>query len=1108
MMEGLRIYNLFPTLAGSIADWTAQLPRIAAMAFNAVYLNPFHYPGFSGSLYAVKDYYRLNPRFRGNAAADDDALLRGFTEAASGYGLRVIMDLVVNHTARDSELAACRPEWFARDDDGELLSPYAVDPDNPERRTVWGDLAELDYRPPQGEDIAGYFAALVRHYVGLGFGGFRCDAAYKVPASVWRQLIGAAKSCGSDVLFCAENLGAREEEVLALADAGFDYLFNSVKWWDFESPWLLDQYERYRHIAPSIGFPESHDTERLVTELLAAGFPDDQIEARYRQSYAFAAAFSTGVMMPMGFEYGWSRRLRVVAGEDDPPEPPRFDLSEFIAGVNRMRAAVPALNEEGPQRRLSRSDDALVLLFRQSGQGPERAFTLVNTAEHEAREIVADELIRAAGIDYLGDRLALDEVMPGGERRPAPSRFRIDPLGVSVLRASLRPVRVVPVCRTEQAARDPGHRPEWRPEARILIEDVWPEVDGGRYPIKRVAGDEVAVWADIFRDGHDRIAAVLKFAFEDEDWQEMPFVFYGNDRWVARFRPDRVGRWRYAIEAWTDVFESWREDLLKKREAGQEVALELAEGQRLAAAAAIRAAKADRARLRAIGREFAKADPERRAALMMSEELRALMARADDRADRVRYRNELELIVDRPEARFAAWYEMFPRSQGRVPDKSATFDDMIARLGDIAALGFDVVYLVPIHPIGRVNRKGRDNATVAAPNDPGSPYAIGAAEGGHRAVNPDLGTLDDFRRFVTAAAALGLEVALDFAVQCAPDHPWVDQHREWFHFRPDGSIKYAENPPKKYEDIVNVEFYNPDREGLWKELRDTVLFWVDQGVRTFRVDNPHTKPLPFWEWLIREVKALCPDAVFLSEAFTRPKMMRALAKAGFTQSYTYFTWRNTKGELIEYLTELTQGPAKEYFRPNFFTNTPDILPVFLQEGGRPAFRIRLVLAGTLSPAYGIYNGFELCENTPIPGREEYLHSEKYEHKVWDWDRPGNIKRDIAVLNRFRRDNPALHELTNLRFLDCADPNLLAYAKISADRRNVVIVAVNLDPHGLHAGEIVLPLHEFGLSVNREFSVAEAFSGRVETWRGERRFLSLDPQSDPALLFRLLPADPR
>jgi starch synthase (maltosyl-transferring) len=731
---------------------------------------------------------------------------------------------------------------------------------------------------------------------------------------------------------------------------------------------------------------------------------------------------------------------------------------------------------------------------------------LINTQERAAREIGKDELLGAAGLFELGNRLAVCEMLPGGDERPVRGRLTIAPLEVRVLRVALRPARRVEIGGWNRKHRQPAHHPEWQRDARILIEDVWPEIDGGRYPAKRVAGDEVAVWADIFRDGHDAITAALKYAFEDEPWQETRFAFHDNDRWVARFRPGRVGRWRYTIEAWTDHFASWREDLIKKRDAGQDVALELIEGEAIVAAAVPQVSGEDAAQLRqSIERLKKTAETAWRTELMLSHQLRELMRRAEARSDRVRYGRELELVIDRPEARFAAWYEMFPRSQGKVPGKSATFDDCIERLGDVAALGFDVVYLVPIHPIGRVNRKGRDNNPVAQPGDPGSPYAIGAAEGGHRAVDPELGTLDDFRRFVAAAAELGIEVALDFAIQCAPDHPWVAEHKQWFRFRSDGSIRYAENTPKKYEDIVNVDFDNPDREGLWTELRDTVLFWIDQGVRTFRVDNPHTKPVPFWEWLIREVKARCPEAVFLSEAFTRPKMMRALAKAGFTQSYTYFTWRNTKAELIEYLTELTQGPAKEYFRPNFFTNTPDILPVFLQEGGRPAFRIRLVLAGTLSPAYGVYNGFELCENAAIPGREEYLHSEKYEYKVWDWHRPGHIKRDIAVLNRFRRENPALHELTNLRFFDCADPNILAYAKATADRSNIVIVVVNLDPRARHDSEIELPLGEFGLAPDQEFSVEEAFTGRVISWRGPRQHISLDPETYPALLFRLLPA---
>ena len=1108
MNEGLRIYNLFPTLAGTIRDWTMHLPRIAGMGFNAVYINPFHYPGFSGSLYAVKDYYRLNPRFRGGEAADDDALLAGFTVAAHAHGLRIIMDLVVNHTSKDSELVASRPYWFARDSHGELVSPYAIDPTDARRKTVWGDLAEFDYQAPQQDQIIVYFQELVRHYIGLGFDGFRCDVAYKVPAKVWSGLTDAAKTAAPSAIFCAETLGAPYDAVLALGEAGFDYLFNSVKWWDFESPWLLEQYEAFRHIAPSIGFPESHDTDRLVTELLATGVPETEIEPRYRRAYAFAAAYSTGVLMPMGFEYGWSRHLDPVTVRGE-PEPKRFDLSGFIAEVNAMKKAVPALNEEGPQRLLTGPKDPLVVLERQTESREERALVLVNTHERRSREIEIATFLPG---------LHLTDVSPGYGPVVGP-RLVVDPLGVRVLRAcgSLR-------------ERPVGLHPLWRPEARIGIESVYPELDGGRYPVKRVLGDEFEVQADVFRDGHDKLRAVVKFALAGEGWREAPLVLFDNDRWVGHFRLDRLGLWRYTIEAWTDQFESWRDELDKKRQAGQNVELELTEGRAIVAAMLRHAGPDGAARARKILQSFDSGNTARRTELMLSAELRELMGRYAPRTGVVCYPRELEIVVDHQAARFAAWYEMFPRSQGKVASKSASFDDCIVRLSEIAGLGFDVVYLVPIHPIGRVNRKGKNNSTVAQPGDPGSPYAIGSAEGGHRAVNPELGTLADFRRFVNAAAGLGIEVALDFAIQCAPDHPWVREHPEWFRFRPDSSIKYAENPPKQYQDIVNVDFYNPDREGLWEELRDTVMFWIGQGVRTFRVDNPHTKPLPFWEWLFREVKVRCPEAIFLSEAFTRPKMMRALAKAGFSQSYTYFTWRNTKTELIEYLTELTQGPEKEYFRPNFFTNTPDILPVFLQKGGRPAFRIRLVLAATLSGVYGIYNGFELCENTPVPGheepiaseqqefielygsappptREEYLNSEKYEYKVWDWDRPGNIKEDIGILNRFRRDNPALQEFLNLRLLDCPDSNILAYAKTSADKANTVIVAVNLDPHVAHESEIELPLAEFGLAADAEFSLEEAFTRRVVTCRGTRQRLHLDPETNPAMIFRLLRADP-
>jgi starch synthase (maltosyl-transferring) len=647
--------------------------------------------------------------------------------------------------------------------------------------------------------------------------------------------------------------------------------------------------------------------------------------------------------------------------------------------------------------------------------------------------------------------------------------------------------------------------PAWNPLSRIVIEAVEPELDGGRYAVKRVVGDRFEVRADIFRDGHDVLGAAIRYRAPGEDWGAAAMTFEDNDRWSGAFPLDRIGRHFYTVEAWTDRYQSWKQDFLKKREAGQDVALELAEGRRILEEAAAAAEGEDAA---ALGRAAAEADHlgtmELRAAALLSDATAALMARHGPRRDVTRYHRELELYVDREAARFAAWYEMFPRSQGTVPGKGASFEDCIRRLPEIEALGFDVLYLVPIHPIGRVHRKGRNNDPVAAPDDPGSPYAIGATEGGHRAIHPELGTIEDFRRLVAAAHRHGLELALDFAIQCAPDHPWVKQHPEWFEFRPDGTIKYAENPPKKYQDIVNVNFYGPHRGALWNELRDVVLFWIAEGVKIFRVDNPHTKPVPFWEWLIREVQSRHPDAIFLAEAFTRPKMLKVLAKAGFTQSYSYFTWRNFKQEFIDYMTELTQSECREYLRPNFFTNTPDILPPILQRGGRPAFQMRLVLAATLSSVYGIYNGFELCEAAALPDSEEYADSEKYQYKVWDWDRPGNIKDDIRRVNAARRDNPALQEFINLRFHHADSDAVLFYGKMTADRANMIFVAVNLDPFEAHEATLDFPLGDMAIGEDDAFEVEDLLAGERHLWRGARQRIRLDPERNPAAILRVTP----
>jgi starch synthase (maltosyl-transferring) len=635
---------------------------------------------------------------------------------------------------------------------------------------------------------------------------------------------------------------------------------------------------------------------------------------------------------------------------------------------------------------------------------------------------------------------------------------------------------------------------------RFRIEDIYPRVDGGRYPVKRIAGESVEVWADIFREGHDVIAAALIWRNETEpEWQRAPMRFHSNDRWHGSFTPPDPGSYLYAIEAWTDRYATWRKELLLKQEAGQDISIVAQEGHELVNELLPPKCEA-RGLVEAAAQRFAQT---RDAAILLDDTLAAAIQRSETRPDLSRSQ-PLPLTVERERARAGAWYEMIPRSQGTIPGKHGTFDDCIARVPEIAALGFDVLYLTPIHPIGRTNRKGKNNSLKAGPDDPGSMYAIGSQAGGHDAVHPDLGTLEDFRRLVAACRSHDMEIALDFAVQCSPDHPWLEQHPEWFRFRPDGSIRYAENPPKKYEDIVNPDFNCADPIALWEALRDVILFWVDQGVRIFRVDNPHTKPLPFWEWLIREVRRRHPDVLFLAEAFTRPKVMKALAKLGFSQSYTYFTWRTEKQELQAYLTELAGYPEREYFRPNFFVTTPDILPVQLQSGEPWLFKARAALAATLSSNYGIYNGFELIEHAPIPGREEYIDSEKYEIKVRDWNRPGNIKDYLKRLNTIRRANPALLQTANIRFLMADNDAVIGFLKDSVDGGNAVAVAIALakgqQEFWLHFGDSTIGPAEQRAPVRVIENLVTGERHRLE-WNGVR--LRIDAAGEPALLFRCL-----
>ena len=895
------------------------------------------------------------------------------------------------------------------------------------------------------------------HDLELGASGFLATAAHRVPAAQWRRLIRAARGRVPDVLFIAEMLGEPAVAALGFRGVGFDYLFNSVRWWDGTASWFFDQQEMNRHIAASVGFPE----------LPGAAETDP---ASYARRLTLAATLSAGLIV-----------------NDDVLDRPADRA--LVAALNRLKTEHPALRTEGPIQRLNEAGTPVTIVLRESVAGDDAVLIAINNDEAEQPVDIdaALGLLDGEGRDFR-------DLTPGAAETP---------LLPAVLRLAGREIRLISV-KPAEARIVPGETlPPSPGVARVIVERVLPELDGGRFPVKRIVGDRLEVSADIFRDGHDKIAASLWVQGQGAgEWRVTPMRFWDNDRWIGSAPLDRIGETRFAVAAWTDHFASWRDEVTKKRAAGNQIALELIEGRHLIETAAAHAAGRVKVLLQAVLSEADK--QEDLATFLLSNRVAHAMARVPDWHDLVFQTPPGTLRVDREAGRFSAWYGMFPRSQGHDPNGPANFRDCIERLPEIREMGFDVLYLVPIHPIGRINRKGRNNSVTSEPGEPGSPYAIGSEIGGHTAIDPELGTLEDFRAFVRASKDYGLEIALDFAIQCAPDHPWLKQHPSWFKRRPDGTMKYAENPPKKYQDIVNVDFDQTDWPSLWAALLDTVRFWVAEGVKIFRVDNPHTKPVAFWQWLIAEVQRTDPDVLFLAEAFTRPKMMQRLAKVGFSQSYTYFTWRNTKEELTQYLTELTTGEQFQYYRPNFFPNTPDILPFFLQQGGRPAFRIRLVLAATLSPAYGIYNGFELCENRAVPGREEYIDSEKYQYKVWDWDRPGNIKPEIAAINRLRRASPALRLFDNLRFHDSSHGEVLFYSKIAPDRSDAVLVAVTMDPHHVVRTEIEFPLAELGLPFDGEFETRDAFTGEIRRWSGAKHWIVLDPETFPALVLHFRP----
>ena len=1087
-----RIQYLYPQLIASAPEWETRLDRCAAMGFDHVLVPDFGATGGEG--------------------------LAEIARLCRAKGLALLVDMDIGALGADAALTAAHPEWF---DDAGAADDGLPDPRKPPcsmpRNVPRFDSGEVL------EAIADYWQQRMLAHAQAGVAGFRCVGLDRSPPELWCRGIEAARASGRSLRFLAWTPGCTPGQIEALRDCGFDATFSSAAWWDYRARWLTEEHARLLCIAPPIAFPDA-PFEALAAR---AGAGDDiaSRQQAYRRALRLAAAIGDGLLVPMGFEYGLSGLPSSVQGK--PAEfaaacaQPPFDLSQDIAEANGF-AAVAASRLHGSRLCILTSVEspAAVLLRGGAGNGAASGDALLIVANSDAvLDACVDQrqwLQRAEGYVPVA-RLWPEDEAQNAEATIAEA-ISLPPGDLQLFRARRLPPVVVPVGRGKQATTAAARAP------RIAIEAVAPSVDGGRFPAKRCIGELVEVEADVFMDGHDKLAVVLLWRAADEvEWHETRMHPAGNDRWTAALPLTRVGKYLYAVEAWRDAFATYRDELEKKSAAGLNVSLEIEEGRLLVEAAAAHAAEkgiacADYLKTLAKslkgGRSRAKnavpaSDAERIAALL-SEPTAEAMRLADARPFVVRTDPPLRIESDRGAAAFSSWYELFPRSQSGDAKRHGTFADVIGRLPAIQAMGFDTLYFPPIHPIGKKNRKGRNNSLTPAPDDPGSPYAIGSEEGGHDAIHPQLGTIEDFRRLRDEACRHGLELALDFAIQCSPDHPWLREHPEWFDWRPDGSIRYAENPPKKYQDIVNVDFYAdgaiPD---LWNALRNVVLFWVKEGVRVFRVDNPHTKALPFWEWMIADVRGRHPDTIFLSEAFTRPKMMYRLAKLGFSQSYTYFTWRHDKQEFIDYLTELTTTGVREFFRPHFFVNTPDINPPFLQKSGRPGFLIRAALAATLSGLWGMYSGFELCEAMPVPGKEEYLDSEKYEIRAWDWQRPGNIIGEITQLNRIRRDNPALQSHLGVRFLPASSDKVLYFLKTTrpADSEhplgdNVVLVAINLDPFNAHDTAIELPMWELGLADDGALDVVDLLNGSRFTWHGKTQHLRLDPFDRPYGIWRV------
>jgi starch synthase (maltosyl-transferring) len=1076
-----RIYFVHPLAVGPLEQWPRVAVRCREMGFNCLATAPVFAPGKNGNIFLTGDFERPHPLFRSDAGADE--VVAKIASKCHQNELELIVDIVLGRVDANGALATSHSTLFA----APPIRDRVVDPRSKESEAA---SARFDSDEP-AEELVTLWNERLGRLLDAGATGFRFLEPHHVPTNRWRQLLASMKERSPGFLAFAWTPGLSWLQIEGLAGAGFDGVFSSAAWWDFRATWFVEEYEILRRVAPVLGCPEPPFGRRLAVQRGAG----QNITNAYRQSLRFAAAGFDGVLVPMGFECAtcvpMDARGTLIGAADERGD---VDLLEDVRASNQLVERLATMAVQCEIRNLTAPNDTTTALLRLDGRDARVArgglAILLNPDLKQTNSvgIALDPMPPAAGA-CLGEPSMIDGLDPFGPLAPGE-------------------VRLVEVKRTaavRQRLRSEGQTVTTAMEAhRIIVDRIAPAVDGGRFAVKRLIGETVAVEADIFSDGHGVIAADLLWKAADEkEWRRIAMRMHDNDRWKAAFLPMRLGRHLFTIAAWADEYATVCRGIDIKSKAGVEHHLDLEEAYGLLKAALAQAPETEKATLADALRETTSSNLERDR--LLAKKTQDAVRAASSRRFLMRHEPAVPVEVERPQAGIGAWYEMFPRSAAGHETRHGTFLDVIRRLPAVRAMGFDVLYFPPIHPVGTTHRKGRNNSLEAAPDDPGSSYAIGSPQGGHDAIHPALGTFEDFARLRDAAVTHGLEIALDFAIQCSPDHPWLKQHADWFRWRPDGSIEYAENPPKKYEDIVNVEFYaEPPVPDLWLALRDIVLFWVAQRIHIFRVDNPHTKPLPFWEWLISEVRGRHPEVIFLAEAFTRPKIMHRLAKIGFSQSYTYFTWRNTKRELTEYLTELSSPSVADYFRPHFFVNTPDINPYYLQTSGRPGFLVRAALAATLSGLWGMYSGFELCEAAALPGREEYLDSEKYEIKVRDFYQPGNIVAEITKLNRIRKTYPALQRTTGLAFLNAYNDKVLVYSKSLPDPSEMIVVAVNLDPFQAQELTFELPLWQLGVPDHGVVAVEDLMGEHRFTWTGTLQRFRIDPAEMPFAIWCIAP----